>query len=70
MLLKHNDNVIFCIETVYFFIHVKNENIAFPFFSSVSFFSFLFVICELQFFLLNKSVIVRKRFFYNYRKKI
>ena len=54
MLLKHHDNVIFYIKTVYFFIHVKNENIAFPFFSSVSFFSFSLVICELQFFLMNK----------------
>lgn len=38
MILKHNDNVIFCIKTVYFFIHVKNENIAFPFFLLFRFF--------------------------------
>ena len=46
MLLKHHDNVIFYIKTVYFFIHLKNETIVFPFFSSVS---FLFVIFELRF---------------------
>ena len=40
MLLKHHDNVIFYIKTVYFFIHVKNENIAFPFF----FFCFVFFV--------------------------
>ena len=57
MLLKHHDSVIFYIVSVYFFIHLNNETIAFflffvrfPFFSSVSFFSFLFVICELRFF--------------------
>ena len=54
MLLKHHDNVIFYIKTVYFFIHVKNENIAFfLFFVRFSFFRsffFFFVIYELQFF--------------------
>ena len=56
MLLNNHVIVIFYVKTVYFFIHLKNETIEFPFFSSVSFFSFLFVICELRF-LLNKSVI-------------
>ena len=54
MLLKHHDNVIYYIKTVYFFIHVKNENIAFPFFLLFRFFSFLFVICELRFYLVKK----------------
>ena len=44
----------FYIKTVYFFIHLNNETVAFPFFSSVSLFSFLFVICELRFFLVKK----------------
>ena len=44
MLLNNHVIVIFYIKTVYFFIHVKNENIAFPFFSSVSFFSLRFVL--------------------------
>ena len=51
---KHHENIIFYIKTVYFFIHLNNETVAFPFFSSVSFFSFLFVICELRFFLVKK----------------
>ena len=70
MLLKHHDSVIFYIVSVYFFIHLNNETIAFflffvrfPFFSSVSLFSFLFVICELRFYLVKKIVIVRKRSF-------
>ena len=50
MLLNNHVIVIFYVKTVYFFIHLKNETIEFPFFSSVSFFSFLFVICELRFF--------------------
>ena len=49
-LRKNHVIVIFYTKTVYFFIHLKNKTIAFPFFSSVSFFSFLFVICELRFF--------------------
>ena len=49
-LIKNHVSVIFYVKTVYFFIHLKNETIEFPFFSSVSFFSFLFVICELRFF--------------------
>lgn len=44
MLLNNQVIVIFYAKTVYFFIHLKNENIAFPFFSSVSLFSFLVVI--------------------------
>ena len=51
---KHHENIIFYIKTVYFFIHLNNETVAFPFFSSVSLFSFLFVICELRFFLVKK----------------
>lgn len=42
MLLNNHVIVIFYIKTVYFFIHLKNENIAFSFFSSVSFF-FVFI---------------------------
>ena len=72
MLLKHNDNVIFCIKTVYFFIHLKNVIIAFPFFSSVSLFSLLVVMVRflrITIFLLNKIVIVRKRsFFHKYKE--
>ena len=49
-LIKNHVIVIFYAKTVYFFIHLNNETIEFPFFSSVSFFSFLFVICELRFF--------------------
>ena len=51
---KHHENIIFYIKTVYFFIHLNNETVVFLFFSSVSFFSFLFVICELRFFLVKK----------------
>lgn len=54
MLLKNHVSVIFYVKTVYFFIHLNNETIAFflifvrfPFFSLIS---FLFVICELRFF--------------------
>ena len=61
MLLKHHDNVIYYIKTVYFFIHVKNENIAFPFFLLFRFFRFHSLFMNYDFFLLNKSVIVRKR---------
>ena len=53
-LIKNHVSVIFYIVSVYFFIHLNNETVAFPFFSSVSLFSFLFVICELRFFLVKK----------------
>ena len=72
MLLKHHDSVIFYVKTVYFFIHAKNVFIAFfLFFVRFSFFrSFFFFSLFVNYdFLLNKSVIVRKRLFYNYRKK-
>ena len=42
-LIKNHVSVIFYIKTVYFFIHLNNETVAFPFFSSVSLFSFLVV---------------------------
>ena len=50
MLLKHHDNVIFCIKTVYFFIHVKNENFAFPFFLLFRFFRFHSLFVNYDFF--------------------
>ena len=62
MLLKHHDNVIYYIKTVYFFIHVKNENIAFPFFLLFRFFRFHSLFVNYDFFS-EKIVIVRKRFF-------
>ena len=40
---KNHVIVTFYAKTVYFFIHLKNKTIAFPFFSSVSFFSLRFV---------------------------
>ena len=57
-LIKNHVIVIFYAKTVYFFIHLKNVFIAFflifvhfPFFSLIS---FLFVICELRFYLVKK----------------
>ena len=58
MLLNNHVFVMFYAKTVYFFIHLKNVFIAFflifvhfPFFSLIS---FLFVICELRFYLVKK----------------
>ena len=57
-LIKNHVIVIFYAKSVYFFIHLKNVFMAFflffvhfPFFSL---FSFLFVICELRFYLVKK----------------
>lgn len=71
-LIKNHVIVIFYAKTVYFFIHLKNKTIAFPFFFLLfryfRFWSLWFVFCELRFFLLNKIVIVRKRsFFHKYK---
>ena len=74
MLLNNHVIVIFYAKTVYFFIHLKNVFIAFflifvhfPFFRSFSFFFVNFVFIRylwITIFLLNKIVIVRKRFFF------
>ena len=48
--IKYHDNVIYYIKTVYFFIHVKNENIAFPFFLLFLFFRFYSLFVNYDFF--------------------
>ena len=62
-LRKNHVIVIFYAKTVYFFIHLKNETIAFfLFFLLFRFFRFYSLFVNYDF-LLNKIVIVRKRFF-------
>ena len=62
-LRKNHVIVIFYIKTVYFFIHLNNETIAFfLFFLLFRYFRFYSLFVNYDF-LLNKIVIVRKRFF-------